>query len=207
MAEKKESLTSQKKNFSKTTALVLCGLFAALTAVCSFITIPLGFTPIPVNLGTLAVFLTGGIMGKKYGTISIVVYIMLGCVGLPVFAGFKGGPGVLLGPTGGYILGYAIAVFIIGGLSEWFYKKYIETLRIKYRSTAVFLISDLFMVIGLFACYAMGTIWFIISTGAFLEAALVSCVLPFLPGDGVKIFVASILIHKLSPVVRHYISN
>lgn len=73
--------------------MVMCGLFAGLTAICSFITIPLGFTPIPVNLATLAVFLAGGILGKKYGTLSILVYILIGAAGLPVFAGFRGGPG------------------------------------------------------------------------------------------------------------------
>ncbi|MFQ7472969.1 MAG: biotin transporter BioY [Anaerovoracaceae bacterium] len=206
MTPEKEHKTG-KKRYLNTTYMVLCGLFAALTAICSFITIPLGFTPIPVNFATLAVFLTGGIMGKKYGTISILVYIMLGAVGLPVFAGFKGGLGVLMGPTGGYIIGYAAAVFIIGLLSESFYKNCIQTRKIKYKSTAVFLISDAFMAIGLLCCYTLGSIWFMLSTGATLETALVSCVLPFLPGDAVKIFIASILIHKLNPLVQHYISK
>ncbi len=71
-------------------------------AICSFTTIPLGFTPVPINLATLGVFLTGGILGKKYGSISLIVYILLGAVGVPVFAGFKGGLGVLAGPTEGY---------------------------------------------------------------------------------------------------------
>ena len=103
--------------------MILCGLFAAITAVCSFITIPLGFTPVPINLGTLAVFLTGGILGKKYGTISMTVYVLLGAAGVPVFAGFRAGISVLAGPTGGYIIGYIVAVFIIGVLADVLVKR------------------------------------------------------------------------------------
>ena len=87
--------------YSRTTMMILCGIFAAVTAICSLITIPLGFTPVPVNLGTLSVFLTGGILGKKYGTLSMTVYVLLGAAGVPVFSGFRGGRGVLAGPTGG----------------------------------------------------------------------------------------------------------
>ena len=99
---------------SKTFMMALCGLFAAVTAICSWISIPLGFTPVPVNLGTLAVFLTGGLLGKKYGPISLIVYTLAGAVGLPVFSGFRGGLSVLAGPTGGYIIGYIVAALIIG---------------------------------------------------------------------------------------------
>ena len=106
--------TMANERYSKTTYLALCGLFAALMAICSFITIPLGFTPVPVNLGTLGVFLAGGILGRKYGTISIAVYVLLGAVGVPVFAGLRGGLGVLAGPTGGYIIGYIVAAFLAG---------------------------------------------------------------------------------------------
>ena len=83
--------------YSKTTYLVLCGLFAAVTAIGSFVSVPLGFTPVPVNLATMAVFLTGGLLGAKYGTISEVVYVLIGAVGVPVFAGFRGGISVLAG--------------------------------------------------------------------------------------------------------------
>lgn len=107
-------MTTSQKRYSNTVYMILCGLFAALTAICSFITIPLGFTPIPVNLGTLGMFLTGGILGKKYGTISITVYVLMGAAGVPVFAGFRAGLSVLAGPTGGYIAGYIAGAFIIG---------------------------------------------------------------------------------------------
>ena len=105
-------MTTINQTRSNTASLVLCGLFAALTAICSYITIPLGFTPVPINLATLAVFLAGGLLGKKYGTASIAVYVMMGAVGIPVFAGFQGGVGVLAGPTGGFIAGYIAAAFL-----------------------------------------------------------------------------------------------
>lgn len=197
---------TEQKRYKKTTTLVLCGVFAALMAICSFITIPLGFTPIPVNLATLGVFLTGGILGKKYGSISLIVYILLGAVGVPVFAGFKGGLGVLAGPTGGYIIGYLAAAFLTGLLIEIVFHKtadsgqHADSSRTKSGSLR-FAGSILAMIAGLAACYLLGTAWFMISTGSGLGAAMVSCVIPFLPGDAVKILAASLLVLKLRPAL------
>ena len=176
--------------YSKTTYMALCGLFAALTAVCSYISIPLGFTPVPVNLATLAVFLAGGLLGKKYGTISLSVYALLGAVGVPVFAGFRGGLSVLAGPTGGYIIGYIVAAFIIGLIIE-------KALQPEQSYGRQILVCVVAMIAGLAACYALGTLWFIVSTGTGVMASLVACVFPFLPGDALKIAAASILVQKL----------
>lgn len=197
---------TEQKRYKKTTALVLCGVFAALMAICSFITIPLGFTPIPVNLATLGVFLTGGILGKKYGSISLIVYILLGAIGVPVFAGFKGGLGVLAGPTGGYIIGYLAAAFLTGLLIEIVFHKTAASGQNadtgRARSGGLrFAGSILAMIAGLAACYALGTAWFMISTGTGLGAAMISCVIPFLPGDAVKILAASLLVLKLRPAL------
>ncbi|NLD19440.1 MAG: biotin transporter BioY [Clostridiales bacterium] len=178
------------KTYSKTTCLILCGIFAAITAICSFVTIPLGFTPVPVNLGTLAVFLAGGLLGPKYGPLSQLVYILVGAVGVPVFAGFRGGFGVLMGPTGGYIIGYIAATLIIGLL--------LDRLWDERRNLMLCALS---MALGLIVCYALGTAWFIISTGSNVEAALVSCILPFIPGDIIKIIVATILTRRLKPTL------
>lgn len=177
--------------YSKTTLMILCGVFAAITAICSVITIPLGFTPVPVNLGTLAVFLTGGLLGKKYGTVSIIVYVLVGAAGLPVFSGFRGGTGVLAGPTGGYIIGYIAAAAIIGLLAEKAAARYGEKI-------AVYAVS---MTTGLLVCYAFGTAWFMVSTGTPLWSSLVACVFPFLPGDALKILTASILTARLRKVL------
>ena len=175
--------------------MALCGLFAALMAICSLISIPLGFTPVPVNLATLGVFLAGGLLGKKYGTISIAVYVLLGAVGVPVFAGFRGGLSVLVGPTGGYIIGYIAAAFLVGLLTELLVPK---AGRSAGREILACIIA---MIIGLFACYLLGTLWFMISTHTGVWAALISCVFPFLPGDALKIAAGAILTQKLRRLV------
>ena len=175
---------------SRTASLTLCGLFAAIMAVCSIITVPLGFTPVPINLGTLGVFLAGGILGRKYGTISIAVYVILGAVGIPIFAGFKGGLGVLAGPTGGYIIGYILAAFVVGLIVDFFLKD-------DFGIGKQYLICVIAMVAGLFVCYLLGTIWFIVSTGTGVWASLVACVFPFLPGDALKIVAAPLLVRRL----------
>ncbi|MEG2144157.1 MAG: biotin transporter BioY, partial [Oscillospiraceae bacterium] len=84
--------------------LILCALFAALTGVCSQILIPLPM--IPINLALFSVHVAGVLLGAKYGSLSMLVYVLLGALGAPVFAGFKGGFGILFGKTGGYIIGY-----------------------------------------------------------------------------------------------------
>ena len=169
---------TEQKRYSKTTALVLCGIFAALMAICSFITIPLG-------------------------SISLIVYILLGAVGVPVFAGFKGGLGVLAGPTGGYIIGYLAAAFLTGLLVELVFTKTgtDSGQRSAKSSTSRFIGIILAMIAGLAACYALGTAWFMISTGTGLGAALISCVIPFLPGDAAKIIVGALLVQKLRPAI------
>ena len=97
---------------------ILCALFAAAMAICAQLSIPVGL--VPISMGSLAVLLAGGVLGKKYGTLSMVLYILLGAIGLPVFAMGKGGFSVLAGPTGGYIIGYVFMAFITG----WFAEKY-----------------------------------------------------------------------------------
>jgi len=171
------------------THLLLCALFAALTAVCSAISIPLPFTPIPVNLATLSVFLAGGLLGWKYGTISQMIYVLMGAVGIPVFHSFTGGLGVLAGPTGGYIFGYITAAFLTGLIIHFFKK---ET------SIPVLAIA---MSFGMLSCYLLGTIWFMVSTGAGLAAALLVCAAPFLLGDGLKIVIGCMLVKKLRPLL------
>lgn len=180
---------------SRTASLTLCGLFAAIMAVCSIITVPLGFTPVPINLGTLGVFLAGGILGRKYGTISIAVYVILGAVGIPIFAGFKGGLGVLAGPTGGYIIGYILAAFVVGLIVDFFLKD-------DFGIGKQYLICVIAMVAGLFVCYLLGTIWFIVSTGTGVWASLVACVFPFLPGDALKIVAATLLVRRLRIILQ-----
>lgn len=101
-----------------TRELVLVGLFAAITAVCAQISIPLPFTTVPFTLQVFAVFLTGAILGKRLGAASMFVYLLIGAVGIPVFASFTGGLSRITGPTGGYLLSYPLVAFLIGSIYE-----------------------------------------------------------------------------------------
>ena len=169
-----------------TKKLILCALFAALTAVCSMISIPL--QPVPINLATLSFFLAGGLLGSKYGAISQLVYVLLGAIGLPVFSNFTGGFNIITGYTGGYIIGYIAGAWIIGFITE---------------KLGHGLYKNIFsMITGLAACYILGTLWFMYITSTGLIAALLLCVVPFLVGDAVKIAAGAILVKKLHKFVQ-----
>lgn len=177
------------KSKLSTLELVYIGMFVALITVCAYISIP---TAVPFTMHTFGIFVTLAILGQKRGTLAMLVYLLLGAVGVPVFAGFKGGAGVLVGPTGGYLLGYLIAVILAGFLIKHFGRK--------------FPVMFLSMVLGLIVCYALGTIWFIIFTarqgspmGA--VAALSTCVFPFVIPDLAKIVLAIVLGNRLRPLL------
>ena len=173
---------------SRLTQIVFIGLFAALIAVCSQIQIP---GPVPFTLQTFAVFLTAGLLGGKRGTVSVLVYILLGAVGLPVFAGFKGGPTILVGLTGGYILGFVLSMVI--------FVLFEILLKDKAKKMIPLGIS---MVLGLIVCYAFGTAWFMVVYTNTKEpigflAALSLCVFPFIIPDIIKIALALTLTSRL----------
>lgn len=161
--------------------LVLAALFAALTAVCSQIQIPLPM--VPINLALFAVHLAGALLGARWGALSLVVYALLGVVGVPVFASFQSGPSVLFGKTGGYILGYILCALLVGLLSR------------RWHFSFKGLVGA--MVIGVIVCYAFGTAWFMVITGMNLITSLTYCVFPFLPGDAIKILLAALLALRL----------
>ena len=162
--------------------LVLTGVFAALTAVCAWITLPLPFTPVPINLALLGVYLSACLLGSHFGLYSQLIYILLGAIGLPVFSGFSGGFAILVGPTGGYILGYAFAAFITGLLAG-------DCTSVKRLIAA--------MVCGCAVCYAFGSLWYMLQSGTGLVPTLLACVVPFLPGDALKIAAAVLLVRRL----------
>lgn len=166
-------------------------LFAALMAVCSWISIP---AAVPFTMQTFGVFLAVGLLGGKRGSLSIIVYLLLGAVGLPVFAGFSGGLGYMLGPTGGYIVG-----FLFSALLMWVIEIFMG------KSTSVLAFS---MAAGLLLCYAFGTAWFMIvytkTTGEIgLATALGWCVIPYIIPDVIKIALALILTRRLRPVISN----
>lgn len=155
-------------------------IMAALTAVGAFIIIPLPGSPVPVTFQLLFTFLAGGLLGSKAGFYSQVIYLMLGIAGLPVFAGGTGGIGVLFGPTAGYIYGFLIAGYI-SGLGE---KNLLHKL--------------IFNLIGLISVYLTGTIGLMLNTGLGLVKAFSTGVLPFIPGDLLKVGLAAYLTAKIS---------
>ena len=170
--------------------MILCSIFAALTAVCAQIAVPLPFTPIPLHLAMLPVILAGGMLGSKLGLRSQLVYLGLGCLGVPIFAGMQGGLGVLLGPTGGFLMGYLPAAWISGRFyqrSGRFHQK--KGFSMWYQ-TGIFILA-------LFSCYALGVLWYMAVTGVGWTAAFASCILPFLPGDILKSVVAVFLLRRV----------
>jgi biotin transport system substrate-specific component len=182
-------IMDREKSSLRISDLTLMALFTAVMAVCSWISIP---AAVPFTLQTFAVFLTAGLLGGKRGTLTVLVYILLGAIGLPVFSGFTGGLGHLLGPTGGYIIG-----FIFSALVMWLAEK------MSGKSMTVLAVS---MAAGLIVCYAFGTAWFIgvytRTTGEVgLMTALGWCVFPYIIPDAIKITVALILSRRLRPVL------
>ena len=179
-----------KSHHMKTKELVYVGMFAALIAVCSWISIP---TTVPFTLQTLAVFVTVGLLGGKLGSLSIAVYILLGMLGLPVFSGFTGGIGKIFGPTGGYIVG-----FLFSALYMWALENHVKHRRF----------GRIFsMLVGLLICYLLGTVWFYLvyirTTGAItLSAVLMSCVVPFIIPDCLKILAAEFIIRRVEKSQR-----
>ena len=178
-----------KKNF-KTIDLVYIALGAVFIAICSWISIP---TTVPFTMQTFAIFFVLSALGGKRGTLAIVVYTLLGAVGIPVFAQFTAGIGILLGNTGGYIIG-----FIFMGLIYW--------LMVHFLGKKLW-VEILAMVIGLAVCYLFGTMWFMIiytkATGAVCFVTVLSwCVIPFIIPDLIKLGLSLALARRLSPVLK-----
>ncbi|MBQ4265871.1 MAG: biotin transporter BioY [Clostridia bacterium] len=169
-----------------TQRLTLSALLCALCALLAQVHIPL--PPVPVSLSLLAVHLCGTLLGRRWGAAAAGAYVFLGAAGVPVFAGFSGGVGVLLGPTGGFLAGYILCAWLDGALLE----------RMGFSRRAL-LIS---MAMGTAGCYAAGACWFMLTTGTALWGALSACVLPFIPGDVVKIALAAALCLRLKKPLR-----
>lgn len=167
----------------KTKQLALTGLMAAVLCILGPISLPIPISPVPISLGTFAVFLTVYILGMKLGTISVCIYILLGLVGVPVFSGFSGGVGKVLGPTGGYIIGFLFMALIIGSFVD------------KWKTN--FVLIAIGMVLGTAVCYLFGTVWLAKQAGMSFSAALAAGVIPFIPADIVKMILAVLIGHQV----------
>lgn len=186
-AMKKKKVSS----FFRTAELAKTAIMSVLIAVCAWVTIP---APVPFTLQTFGVFMALKLLGGGYGTLAVLIYILLGAVGVPVFSGFGAGAGVLLGPTGGYIAG-----FLLTGL---IYKLAEPKLKKRYQENVV-------LALGLMVCYLFGTLRFISVMGArgteytWLQG-LMTCVVPYLIPDALKLVLADLLTKKLRPIIRKW---
>lgn len=174
----------------RTRELAYIALLAVLMAVCSWISVP---TTVPFTMQTFAVFMALGLLGGRRGTWAVLVYLLLGAVGFPVFSGYQGGVGRLLGATGGYLLGFLGTTLIYWGLTR--------LLGTRLWAKAVS------MAAGLLVCYAFGTAWYLAvytrTTGPLgLWTALGWCVIPFLLPDCIKLALALAVSKRLEPYIK-----
>lgn len=169
-----------------TKSIVYTAMFAALICVCSILSIPIG--AVPVTLQTFAVCAAVAFLGGRRGTICVMIYLLLGAVGLPVFAGMTGGFGMISGPTGGYLIGFLLTACITGFAADKLGRRIVPLI--------------LWMSLGVLACYIIGTVWFMLVTGMNLGVSLGYCVIPFLIPDAVKIAAAALLVNRLDKVIK-----
>ncbi|MDE6434540.1 MAG: biotin transporter BioY [Lachnospiraceae bacterium] len=168
-----EGRNSKQKLTTKNIALI--AVMTAVTCVLAPLSIPIG--PVPISLTTVAIYFGLYILGTKRETISCIVYMLIGLAGLPVFSGFTGGPGKLIGPTGGYMMGF-VPMAIIAGL-------------VIDKTNGKFILDFLAMVAGTAVCYAFGTIWLAYQGQMDFTKALFLGVIPFIPGDLIKMVLAA----------------
>lgn len=165
-------------NRNKIKSMTIISLMTAILCILGPITLPIPISPVPISLVTLAIYFSVYVLGMKRGTISCLLYLLIGFVGLPVFSAFTGGVGKLFGPTGGYMIGYIFMALISGFFIEkWAVKRILHIVG---------------MVLGTVVCYLFGTVWLSMQAGMSFYAALGVGVVPFILGDTVKIVAASI---------------
>jgi len=171
--------------------IVLASLMAALTAVGAYIFIPIG--PVPIVLSTLFVLLSGLLLGSRWGLASVALYLLVGAIGMPVFAGGKGGFAHFFGPTGGYLFGYALSAWITGLISE--------------RSRGFLALEILAVAAGSLAIYGFGVPWLRMVTNMPWARTLMVGMVPFLIGDAVKAAVALVLARAVRPVLNRQLQT
>lgn len=165
--------------------LALCGVMAAVLCVIAPISIPIG--PISITGATFAIYLTLYLLGGLWGTASVLVYLLVGFVGLPVFSNYMGGAARLLGPTGGYLVGYLPMALLSGFLVQWAFRRFGERDGKGWITVAV---QFLGLALGTAVLYAFGTAWYCVQAGVDLQKALAACVFPFIPFDLLKMAAA-----------------
>jgi biotin transport system substrate-specific component len=170
--------------------LLLVLAFASFTALAARIALPLPFTPVPITGQTLAVLLSGVLLGSRRGALAQLAYLAQGAAGLPVFAGGRAGLGVLLGPTGGYLVGFVLAAGLVGWLAERGWRRHTRRLFVA-------------LLLGNLVIYLCGALWL----ARFVPDPLGQGVLPFIPGDLVKIAIAAGVVPSGSRLITHLLQR
>ena len=171
---------------ARTRRLTLCAVMAAVMCVIAPISIPIG--PVSITGGTLTIYLAACLLGPLQGLAATTVYLLVGFVGLPVFSNYMGGAGRLLGPTGGYLVGYLPMVLLAGFAAEYAHRRFGGQGK-KERALAL-AVCFLGMALATAVLYAFGTAWYCVQAGVDIQTALAACVLPFIPFDLMKMVLA-----------------
>ena len=177
----------------KTKRLTRIALMAALISVLAPVSVPLA-GEVPVSLATFAVMLAGCALGAKDGAAAAAVYLLLGAIGIPVFAGYTSGFSILFGVTGGFLFGYIVLAMICG----YVYRKFGSAAKGKMK----FVWMTAAMLLGNLVLYTLGVIWFVFVTQYPLSVAMTACVIPFIPGDILKMILVNAVIPGLEKVIR-----
>lgn len=170
-----QEISAEKKKFS-IRQIALVGLMTAVICILGPWALHIPISPVPISLGMLAIYFVASVLGMKLGFVSVTIYLLLGLTGLPVFTDFMGGPGKLLGPTGGYLIGYLFMVLICG----FFTDKWSDKIVINFFG----------MLLGTAACYLFGTLWLGYQLSLSFIEALMAGVIPYIPGDIIKLVIA-----------------
>ncbi len=176
----------EAKSLIDTRRLTLCAVMAAVICVLAPISIPIG--PVSITGGTLAIYLTAYLLGGVWGTVSTLVYLLVGMVGLPVFSNCMGGAARLLGPTGGYLVGYLPMALLAGAVVQWSFHRFDG--RGKAGVAMALAVQFTGMALATAVLYAFGTAWYCLQAGVGLQKAFAICVRPFIPVDLIKLVIA-----------------
>lgn len=159
--------------------ITLVGVMTAIICLLGPLSFVTTVSPVPISLGTLAIYFVLTVLGRRLGTWSVMIYLLIGLVGLPVFTGFTGGPGKLLGPTGGYLIGYIFLALISGTFFDKWDGKVLPCV--------------LGMILGTAALYLFGSLWLSYQASYTLPQAFMAGAIPYIPGDSAKIALAIVI--------------
>ena len=176
---------------NKTHTMVFTALMTAVLCIMGPLSLPIPISPVPISLTNLALYFICCLLGMKLGTVSYLLYLLLGFAGLPVFSGFTGGGAKLLGPTGGYLFGFIFMVLICGWCFE-------------HTDNRIFQYAG--MIAGTALCYLFGTAWLAYQAHLSFGAALAAGVIPFIPGDIAKMLIAALIAPELRKRVKAGVS-